>query len=467
MTESLAHPVPRPLPALLTDWLPTQRWFAGKGRPISRVETGAGTALAAEAAGLRVVHHLVTVHYADGDPQTYQVPLALRDGPLPGAERSLLGTAPEEGFVYDAAHDPAASALYLDLLRATGAGGPDRVGDLRLTAPGPLPAAEAGESAGMVIGVEQSNTSIVYGSEYILKLFRRLSPGQNPDLEVSRALHQRGCTAVIPPLGWISGPLAGTDTTLALLQPFLTSATEGWRLAVASVRDLYAEQDLHADEVGGDFAGESERLGTTTGEVHLLLADALPADVSTDTDLAAAGAGMTARLTEAVAAVPRLAAFAGAIAAAYRELAAHRGPVPVQRVHGDFHLGQVLRTDDGWVLIDFEGEPARPLAERTAAASPLRDVAGMLRSFDYAAQSVLADHPGQAGLAYRATEWAERNRGAFCDGYGAATGRDPREEPVLLRALEMDKAVYEVMYEARHRPSWLSIPLRSIQRLVG
>ena len=127
----------------------------------------------------------------------------------------------------------------------------------------------------------------------------------------------------------------------------------------------------------------------------------------------------------------------------------------------------MLRVDSGWVLLDFEGEPARPLSERVRPASPLRDIAGMLRSFDYASRFLLQERPGAGNLAYRAEEWAQRNKSAFCDGYASASGADPRESEQLLHTFELDKAVYEVLYEARHRPSWVNIPLSAIERLVG
>jgi len=323
-----------------------------------------------------------------------------------------------------------------------------------------------GEAPGRVVGVEQSNTSVIYGETSILKVFRRLAPGLNPDLEVTRALAEAGSTHVPEPLGWVDGDVAGERTTLAFLQSYVRNAADGWKLATASLRDLFDEADLRADEVGGDFAGESERLGRATADVHATLADVMPSGTASLEEAAATSAQMHERLDRAVAEVAALAPFADGMRSAYDEVAVVDG-VDVQRVHGDFHLGQVLRTGAGWTLLDFEGEPARPLAERTALMSPLRDVAGMLRSFDYAARSQLMERRGDAQLAYRATEWAERNRSAFCDGYALASGRDPRGESVLLRAFELDKAVYEVVYEARHRPSWLAIPLGSVERLAA
>jgi maltokinase len=176
---------------------------------------------------------------------------------------------------------------------------------------------------------------------------------------------------------------------------------------------------------------------------------------------------MTERLAAATEVVPQLADHADALRALYAAVAESREPVVRQRVHGDLHLGQVLRTATGWIVLDFEGEPARPLADRRELDSPLRDVAGMLRSFDYAARHMLVEQPEDPQRAYRAQEWAERNRTAFCSGYSSASGLDPCGRSPLLRAFEADKAVYECVYEARNRPHWLMIPLNSLSRLAG
>jgi maltokinase len=233
------------------------------------------------------------------------------------------------------------------------------------------------------------------------------------------------------------------------------------------VRDLYAEGDLHADEVGGDFAADSERLGAATASVHTDLAAVLPTEQARDDWFGAVSRQMGERLDAAAAVVPQLQEHAEGLRRLYAAVAGAREPVLRQRVHGDFHLGQVLRTATGWIVLDFEGEPARPLAERRQLDSPLRDVAGMLRSFDYAARHLLVEQPDDPQRDYRAQEWAARNRAAFCAGYSAASGIDPCGESPLLRAFEADKAVYECVYEARNRPQWLMIPLQSLARLAA
>ncbi len=441
--------------SLLSEWLPRQRWFGGKGRPVNEVVPVDSTVILD--GDPRLAQLIVEVHYPDG-VERYQLLLGVRAELPQRLEHAALGVV-DDGCVYDAAHDYELTHVLLQLMAADA-----DEGALRFRH---LPGAELDtDLTSIVMGAEQSNTSMVFGDSYILKLFRKIAPGVNPDLEISRALATRESPYVLAPLAWFETDLDGEPTTLAMMQPFLRSASEGWSLAVASVRDLYAEGDLHADEVGGDFAHESRRLGIATAEVHRLLAETLETRLAGAEENAATSAQMRQRLDAALAVVPELATVAEPLRAAFDAVASYDKPVQLQRVHGDFHLGQVLRTDTGWILLDFEGEPARPLAERRALMSPLRDVAGMLRSFDYAPRHLLMEQPTAAQLEYRANEWAERNRDAFCDGYAQAAGHDPREEAVLLRAFELDKAVYEVVYEARNRPGWLPVPMGSIERLV-
>jgi maltokinase len=439
----------------LATWLPEQRWYGGKGKAVRSVRVEHEERLPG---GEDVRHTLLRVTDQDGATEAYQVLVGHRTGELePRLQPGVVGQVGDH-TLYDAVHDPEAVGSLLELLAEN-----RRLSRLRFTSSSPLQTSLASR----VMGAEQSNTSVVYGEDYILKLFRRVQPGTNPDLEITRALAEAGCAHIAAPLGWIEGEVDGQETTLALLQVFQKHATEGWAMATASVRDLFAEADLHADEVGGDFAAESERLGAATAKVHRLMAQTLPTATAGAEESAQTARQLHERLDAAVAVVPELSPFTDALRATYDRVGRRTQPVPVQRVHGDYHLGQVLRTQEGWVLLDFEGEPARPLAERTALMSPLRDVAGMLRSYDYAARHLLAERGDVPQLAYRASEWAERNRNAFCEGYAAAAGRDPRDEDVLLRAFELDKAVYEVVYEARNRPSWLPIPLGSIERLAA
>ena len=441
----------------LAGWLPGQRWFAGKGAPIDSLAIVEDTVLAEGDPGLR---HLIVAVSQGGRADRYQVLAGLRTQIPDRLEHAVIGPAGPGGdgqawTAYDALHDP---PLTRRLLRAMV--DLETIGPLRFAAE-PDAAIDTGLDS-LVLTAEQSNTSMLFGEDAILKVFRRPHPGPNPDLEIPRALHRAGSPHVAPPLGWVETSLGGSVTILAILSAYLRSATDGWLLAATSVRDFYASDAASAAEAGGDFAAEAHRLGEATAEVHRALAETfgvqeLPA--AANLELAAR---MQGRLASTAAAVPELIPHAHKVSAAFTELATLDEPLTVQRVHGDYHLGQAMRTQAGWVLLDFEGEPAVPLAERRARSPALRDVAGMLRSLDYAARHQL---PGQADPEHAraaARDWVCRNQAAFCAGYAQAGGTDPGKHAVLLRALTLDKAVYEVMYEARHRPSWLFLPLDSI-----
>jgi maltokinase len=452
---------------LLVSWLPSQRWYAGKDRPLLSVRVLEHTALGDEH---RVDHLVVAVEQgpagAASATMVYQVPVVVRPERLDRLEHVLIGET-DGGFVYDALHDREVTGR---LLERIGVG--DDLGGLTFHR---VEGAEIPVGLdSLVLGGEQSNTSLAYGDQALLKVFRRLVPGTNPDIEVHAALARTDCPHVAPLLGWFDGAWADPDDgrpvhgSLGMLQAFLVTATDGWRLALASVADLFAERDLHAEEVGGDFAGEAFRLGRATAVVHDAMRSVLPTGEWDSATLQAEAGRMRERLDAAVRDVPAAAPFAERLRRAFTAMAELTGRVPVQRVHGDLHLGQVLRTSLNWKLIDFEGEPEKDVAERVRLDTPLRDVAGMLRSFDYAAlHTLLAEHPDDAQLAYRAGEWAERNRGSFLDGYASKAEGDPRANEVLLRAYETDKAVYELVYEAHNRPGWVAIPLAALERLAS
>jgi predicted trehalose synthase len=210
-----------------------------------------------------------------------------------------------------------------------------------------------------------------------------------------------------------------------------------------------------------EFTTQARELGVATAEVHDLLAKVLPTEAISDDAITATVAGMRARYVGAASEVPALAEHEKRIAAVFDR--AVNAPWPaLQRIHGDYHLGQVLHVPDrGWVLLDFEGEPLRPLSERSRPDLAVRDIAGMLRSFDYAAGSWEQSHPGQS-----ARGWAAAAQSAFLEGYAAGSGRDPRDDATLLIAFQLDKALYEVVYEARNRPTWLTIPTDAVVRLL-
>ena len=444
------------LQRLVASWLPSQRWYAGKGRAGS-----VGVEMVASLSDV-VELWLARVTYGEEGTELYQLPLVGHPEPVDYLDHVLLGTADTgDGpiWIYDALHDKDVTGVWVESIRTERADGPLRFH--RYADGDAMPV----DQTSLVLTGEQSNTSLMFGDIAILKVFRRLQPGVNPDIEIGVALTEHGARHVPRLLGSAEIERDGETYAIAMLQEFMTTATDGWELAKASVRDLMAEADLHADEAGGDFAGEAHRLGVAVAEVHTDLADAF--GVSEPGDLGDRADAMHARLDAAITVVPELAVVADGLRTIYDAFGDAASEVQLQRIHGDLHLGQALRTAQRWVVIDFEGEPMADLEHRRLPDSPLRDVAGMLRSFEYAGHHRLVEGGNLPQLAYRATEWTQRNREAFLDGYAEGAGHDPREHLVPLRAFEADKAVYEAVYEARNRPAWVTIPLASLQRLAS
>jgi maltokinase len=444
----------------LAAWLPAQRWYSGNRAAMRDLAITADTTLAAGDPELR---HLVVMVSQNGEAARYQVLVGIRAHVPDQLRHAVIGPAGSGATAYDALHDPALTQILLRGIRDQQTLRPLRF----VRAPEAVIDTEADS---LVMTAEQSNTSLTFGDAAILKVLRRLFPGQHPDLEMNLALARRRSPHVAEPFGWIETTIDGDPepTLLAILSRYLPAACDGWSLAVTSLRDLYSGDgvsetgSIRPEQAGGDFAGEAFRLGLATAEVHADLAAEFGTAEIPPGAYADLADQMTRKLDWACVEVPELHPHAAKLRGYYAELAQVGGALEVQRVHGDYHLGQVLRTPTGWVILDFEGEPVMPLAQRRARSVPLRDVAGMLRSFDYAARHQLIDRPDIAALRDIGGEWVERSQAAFCKGYAEAGGMDPQANAALLRALMLDKAVYEVVYEARHRPAWLPIPLDSI-----
>ncbi len=454
----------------LARWLPAQRWFPGQGDTAGKLTVLADTMLATGEPALR---HLIVDLPDSPELARYQILVGLRADLPASLQHAVIGPADDGLVAYDALHDPQLCGLLLDAIAAG-----QTVGPLHFARePG---AVIDGWRGSRVISTEQSNTSVVFGEAAILKVVRRIFTGVNPDLEVPAALARLGSRRIARPYGRIETELEGEVAQLGVLSQYLAHAINGRILVISNLQYVYGQHGSYgqdylispmADDPAGrnwvpdsraDFADEAQLLGRDTAELHAELAAALGTTPMSAGDLAALSASMTSKLDVALAEVPELAPHAAKLRAAYAAVAATTRPVMLQRVHGDYHLAQTLRTDTGWVALDFEGEPNVPHALRRALAPALRDVAHMLRSFDYEARLGLLGHPGAARLRGLAGDWAERCQAAFCAGYTQGGGTDPAACAPLLRALMLEKAVFEVVYEARHRPAWLSIPLEAI-----
>nr|WP_237419015.1 maltokinase [Kitasatospora sp. SID7827] len=443
----------------LTAWLPSQRWYAGRTRPLDHVSVIAAHPFGGPpgprrgpARGLLLV---ARAHFADaGAPEHYQVPIGIRPA-LPGPRPqdpppiAVIG----DTVVHDALAD---HALVRDLLAPPAPDGAPTPLALRAenTTPGHRPPAGP-PATSRLLTAEQSNTSVVIDDRYLLKCFRRLHTGPNPEVELRRALAGHPGPPLTPPLhAVLHGHLGEAPVTYAVLQSYLPDAVDGWTAALHHLRT----------RPGQSFARDAHAMGTATGAVHTRLAAAFGTRRPTPGEAARLTARLLTALEDALRAVPELARHETALRHAYAQAADPTPATTLQRVHGDLHLGQLVRCGRTWQLIDFEGEPSAPMAERTAPRPPLADIAGMLRSFDYAAHHA-AWQPGPADPR-DLRRWARDSQHAFCDGYALATGHDPRDTPAPLRAHILAKAVYESAYEARNRPHWLHIPLEDVERLL-
>jgi maltokinase len=386
-----------PEPDVFQRYLERTRWFGGKGRPFEIADVRRiGEVPASRDTSPVVVIDLVEVAYGDaeGGTEVYQVPMSFYEHPETRLDHAFVGwwEDPTHGWVhaYDALHDREAMDCWLVAFDRAGREASGNLNDESGLRFHRLPGhdLDLGSHSTLFSG-EQSNSSVAYGEDALMKVFRKITPGVNPDISVHDVLTRAGSEHIAALYGWLdwvdgdptSEADSGTGTTvqLAMLQQFLRTASDGWDLAIASARNLFAEGDLHAYEAGGDFAAEAERLGVALREVHDVLAEHFPVQ---RLDAAAVGEladGMDARLDAALDVVPGLAQHEQSLRAAYvrlREL----DDVAVQQIHGDLHLGQTLRTSLGWKIVDFEGEPAKPLAERLKPDSTWRDVAGMCRT---------------------------------------------------------------------------------------
>jgi trehalose synthase-fused probable maltokinase len=447
----------------LEGWLVEQRWFASKSRDLNAVNM-LETLTLRESEEQPLVLALVEARFATGTHELYQVLLGARQETRELEEGTI---AEVEGWeFYDAVGDPEQGGVLAGYFdggrRIQGTHGWVRFhhtqGSPRMGAhPDVRP-----------MGAEQSNSSVILDDKYVLKVFRRLEAGDNPELEMLRFLTERGFESIARLQGWYdySGELM--DATLGVVQDYVADATDGWDLALTAIG---AGDEALIDRL--------RDLGAVTGDMHRALGssgtdpDFAPEEPSDD-----ALALLTATIDEQIERVwvdlPQNDSAVEPILHRGQEIRdrlqsmSHVGVGGRQiRHHGDFHLGQTLaRPDGGWVILDFEGEPARSLRDRRRKRSPLRDVAGMLRSFAYAASASELLHGKPAP-----GDWEDRARAAFLEGYYAHVDRAllPAGQTAidkLLTIFELEKAVYELRYEIDNRPEWVRIPVAGIARLL-
>ena len=438
----------------LREYVLAQRWYGSKSEEVASVRAVDAFPLQRGGEKPLLAVAVVEVRFAAGTHDLYNVPIGLRRGDG--------GFASADGWsAFDALEDEELVQGLVDLLREQ-ATVEHEGGTVQFCTIG-----DVGEGGAVrAMGSEQSNTSVVLDERLVLKLYRRLEAGVNPELELLRFLTEHGFPSIASLEGWAAHVGQPLDATLAILQHYVPVRRDGWTFAL---------EDLAAG--GNGFVPLVRRLGEVTGRMHTVLASE-PSDsaFSPEEPSVEALALIVARIDEEIeqvfASLPDLAELeslegrADQLRDRLREMG-QSGPLGrLIRHHGDYHLGQVLWTEaDDWVVLDFEGEPARPLRERRHKRSPLRDVAGMLRSFSYAASASALEHGIEPP-----TGWEGRARSEFLAGYLAEA--DPTIIPdgsVLdrrLRLFELEKALYELHYELGHRPDWVRVPVAGILQLL-
>jgi trehalose synthase-fused probable maltokinase len=422
------------------DWLVAQRWFASKTKAVTALETVEAAALAED-----LSLALIEARFATGTHELYQ----------------LLLYGPEQR---DIVSEPWRARGLLKLIDAgTDIDTAEGTFSFRRSTENPSPADDAPVRA---MGVEQSNSSIVFDDRLVLKLFRRLEPGINPDLEMLRFLTQREFPNIAPLHGWYEYEGASLAATLGIAQEFISGSRDGWDLAQ---EEIVSDPERFLERLGS--------LGAVTGRMHTVLgSDGGDPAFSPEEPSNEAISLLTATIDEDIERIflqlpddERAAPIFGR-GEDVRAKLAQRSQIGTGgkhiRIHGDYHLGQTIDTPRGWVILDFEGEPARPLPERRQKRSPLKDVAGMLRSFAYAISAVELLQGRSAP-----PDFEQRARQAFLGSYFTEVdaGLLPAgEAPIhnMLSIFELEKAVYELRYELDNRPDWVPIPVAGIRRLL-
>ena len=446
----------------LAEWATAQRWFSSKLRDVREFNVLDVVVLSSADPVVAIV--IAEARFGTGTHDLYQLPIAVRDR-RSGWDQGVICVS-RGHVVYDALLDEAAGAVVAaHFASSTELDRPGGCVRFRWES-GSAPLDGALEAHPM--GAEQSNTSVVIDGRLVLKVFRRIQPGINPELEMLRFLHAHEFAHIAPMAGWYaySGDLM--DATLGVMQPYIAGARDGWELALDA---------LAAGDRG--FLEQLGRLGVVTGQMHTALAsDASDPDFApeepTDEMLSLLSATLDEQIERVFDDLPGEVAAVAPLAGRGEEVRDHLKSLShvgvggrLIRIHGDYHLGQTVRGGDGeWVVLDFEGEPGRPLPERRRKRSPLRDVAGMLRSFSYAAAAVELLRGGRAPEG-----WEDEARERFLEGYMAQI--DPAVLPAgatavakLLAIFELERAVYELRYELDNRPDWVGIPVACITRLL-